>query len=121
LDTAVEATLEELLVFWKAHQRMAAIIMTETLKNSNEIPLFTLWDYNINRPMDNLSQNANMTPDDIMNIIEGTFFMMFLPTYSFAMLEGKWCQHYHADSAKVRRTFLTLMTETCKSKIFLKR
>jgi AcrR family transcriptional regulator len=116
-DTA-KAIFEELLTFWETHRRIATIIMTESLKNSIEVPLLTLWDNSISKPMDSFNKNTNMTIDEIQQIIEGTFFFMFLPVYSFAILEGKWCQHYNIDSQKARQIFLNSMTRTFKNRIW---
>lgn len=120
-DSAVETTLKELLVFWEKHSRIANIILTESLKNTNEIPLFALWDNNIARPADVLKSDLNLAPDEILQTIEGAFFLLFMPTYCFAIFEEEWCKHYDVASSTARQTFISLMTETCKNKIWLKR
>jgi AcrR family transcriptional regulator len=120
-DNAVETTLKELLAFWEKHSRIANIILTESLKNSNEIPLFALWDNNTAHPADFLKSDLHLTPDEILQTMEGAFFLMFMPTYCFAIFEDEWCKHYDIDSATARQSFISLMTETCKNKIWLKR
>ncbi len=117
-EDTVKAVFEELLTFWETHRRIATIIMTESLKNSVEVPLFTLWDNSISKPMDSFNKNTKMTSEEIEQIIEGTFFLMFLPVYSFAILEGKWCQHYNVDSQKARQIFLNSIAKSCKNRIW---
>lgn len=111
----IENILSMLLKFWESHRKIATIILAESLKSSNEVPLFDFWDENIKSVMESMQERSGPEREITPEIRLNTFFMLFMPAFSFTVFKDKWSNHYSTDSEKVQLSFEKTLTAMCRT------
>ncbi len=92
--------------------RIAKIVLMESIKKDGGIPLFDLWEQNADFIEENWSERLkDGVMDDPAKFILSTFFMVLLPLVGYQVFSEKLAEVYKFSSTDIEESFLDAFTE----------
>ncbi|KPJ88101.1 MAG: hypothetical protein AMS17_06540 [Spirochaetes bacterium DG_61] len=102
----------EIMRFSAERPRIAKIILMESIKDAERVPIFELYEQRALLSAEWFKDKLkNIAVDLESGVMLEAFFMFFMPWVSYTVFEERWCGHYGMDVEKVREKFLSIVTE----------
>ncbi len=99
-DMIIKDVLHEYLKFAENREHIARIVLMESVKNADRVPLFDFWERNA-------LITSEMFPDKIKNlsredIMFKSFLMIYMPLIGYLIFKDRWCEHFKLSGEKAR-------------------
>jgi AcrR family transcriptional regulator len=114
-EKALSTSINDSFGFLDKRKKILKIILMESIKKTEDVPLFTAWDANL-RVAEKLYEE--ITSKKMKNMPEQSlemFFMGFLPIIGFIVFMDKWCEHYTMDKKEAERKFMDIILKYLES------
>ncbi len=114
-ERALNTSINDSFGFLDKRKKILKIILMESIKKIEDVPLFTAWDANL-RVAGKLYEE--ITRKKMKNMPEQSlemFFMGFLPIIGFIVFMDKWCEHYTMDKKEAGRKFMDIILKYLES------
>jgi AcrR family transcriptional regulator len=99
-DVRLKDVLHDYLKFAESREHVARIVLMESVKNADRVPLFDFWEKNA-------FITSEMFPDKIKNlsredIMFKSFLMIYMPLLGYLIFKDRWCGHFKLSREKAR-------------------
>ena len=111
LDKAVKGSLKLL----EKRKKILKIILMESIKKTEDVPLFTAWDANLRVAGKLYEEITRKKLENMPELSIEVFFMGFLPVIGFIIFMDKWCEHYNMDKKEAGKTFMYIISRYYES------
>ncbi|MFW6137665.1 MAG: hypothetical protein ACOC7U_00695 [Spirochaetota bacterium] len=94
------------------YRRILKIILMESLRRSEDIPLFTFWERNLEFVLNTFSNRVKDKPMDEMEpLFLQTFFFTQIPAILYHIFGESWAEHFNMDKQKMDRYFSKIVAD----------
>jgi AcrR family transcriptional regulator len=103
--------MEEMIQFMEENRRIVTILLMESIKNPEQVPMLELWNFRSPAAREVVASAQALHIDTVRgfdNNPEGmhdAFFMLSLPLVGYAVFSDKWCERTGYDKEKSRKDF----------------
>ncbi len=105
----LKQTIDETIRFGENRKQMAKILLMESIKNSEKVPLFKYWEERAPVITDMHKEKIkDLTASDIML---QAFFMHYLPYLGYLVFSDRFCDYFHIEEEEMREKFVNFLTE----------
>jgi AcrR family transcriptional regulator len=97
------------LKFAEGREHVARIVLMESVKNTDRVPLFDFWEKNA-------LITSEMFPDKIKNltredIMFKSFLMIYMPLLGYLIFRERWCEHFKLSRERTRELCAEAVSE----------
>lgn len=103
---AVDGCMREMIEFMGARKWMLRIILLQSIKQCNEVPLFDVVRRFQRSTEECCGESNEGIKERSVDIQVADFFMKFLPIISFLVFQDKWCDHVGLDGELAKGKFI---------------
>jgi len=108
-NTNMRDTMDSFLEFAEGREHVARIVLMESVKNADRVPLFDFWERNA-------LITSEMFPDKIKNlsredIMFKSFLMIYMPLLGYLIFRARWCGHFKLSKEKARELCAEALSE----------
>ena len=108
----LDVIMKEMIGFMEENQRIVTILLMESIKNPQQVPLLELWDFQSPAAREVVASAEAHHIDTVKAFdrdLEGmheAFFMLSLPLVGYIVFSDKWCERYDFDPDRSRKAFV---------------
>jgi len=108
-DNYLQQAFVETMRFGENRKRMAKILLMESIKNTEKVPIFRYWEERAPVITDlHKEKIKDITTSDIML---QAFFMHYLPYMGYLVFSDRFCDYFHIKEEDMREKFVGYLTE----------
>ena len=94
------------------NKQLTKIILMESLKRTDDFPVFKLWEENFNALLELYGNNVKKSvKENQAEYLFKTFLIMALPRLGYQVFAEEWCKQYNMEEKEVNKIFIEVMTE----------
>jgi AcrR family transcriptional regulator len=108
----LDVIMEEMIEFMEENRRIVTILLMESIKNPQQVPLLELWNFQSPAAQEVVASAEAHHIDTVKAFdrdLEGmheAFFMLSLPLVGYTVFSDRWCERYGFDRDKSRKDFV---------------
>jgi hypothetical protein len=108
----LDVIMEEMIEFMEENRRIVTILLMESIKNPQQVPLLELWNFQSPAAREVVASAEAHHIDTVKAFdrdLEGmheAFFMLSLPLVGYTVFSDRWCERYGFDRDKSRKDFV---------------
>ncbi len=99
----VESLFDKLLIFLESRKNILKIILMQSIKESDFVPLINVIDQGIK---DFDFPKAKISKNEVDELLVEEFFMVLLPLINYVVFKDKWANHFKLNKNTVRKNFI---------------
>jgi AcrR family transcriptional regulator len=108
----LDVIMEEMIGFMEQNRRIATILLMESIKNPQQVPLLELWNFQSPAAQEVVAsaeahhiETVKAFDRDLKSMHEA-FFMLSLPLVGYTVFSQMWCERYGYDPEQSRKAFV---------------
>ena len=108
----LDVIMEEMIEFMEENRRIVTILLMESIKNPQQVPLLELWNFQSPAAQEVVASAEAHHIDTVKAFdrdLEGmheAFFMLSLPLVGYTVFSDRWCERYDFDRDQSRKDFV---------------
>jgi AcrR family transcriptional regulator len=108
----LDVIMEEMIEFMEENRRIVTILLMESIKNPQQVPLLELWNFQSPAAREVVASAEAHHIDTVKAFdrdLEGmheAFFMLSLPLVGYTVFSDRWCERYGFDRDQSRKDFV---------------
>ena len=108
----LDVIMEEMIEFMEENRRIVTILLMESIKNPQQVPLLELWNFQSPAAQEVVASAEAHHIDTVKAFdrdLEGmheAFFMLSLPLVGYTVFSDRWCERYGFDRDQSRKDFV---------------
>ena len=108
----LDVIMEEMIEFMEENRRIVTILLMESIKNPQQVPLLELWNFQSPAAQEVVASAEAHHIDTVKAFdrdLEGmheAFFMLSLPLVGYTVFSDRWCERYGFDKDQSRKDFV---------------
>ncbi len=108
----LDAIMEEMIEFMEQNRRIVTILLMESIKNPEQVPLLELWNFQSPAAREVVASAKAHNIETVRAIdtdLEGmheAFFMLSLPLVGYTVFSQLWCKRYGYNPEQSRKVFV---------------
>jgi AcrR family transcriptional regulator len=108
----LDTIMEDMIGFMEQNRRIVTILLMESIKNPEQVPLLELWNFQSPAAREVVASAEAHNIETVRAIdtdLEGmheAFFMLSLPLIGYTVFAQLWCERYGYDPEQSRKTFV---------------
>jgi AcrR family transcriptional regulator len=114
-EKALDKAVKDSLKLLEKRKKILKIILMESIKKTEDVPLFTAWDANLNVAGKLYEEITWKKLENMPELSIEVFFMGFLPVIGFIVFMDKWCEHYNMDKKEAEKIFMYIISSYYES------
>jgi AcrR family transcriptional regulator len=114
-EKALDKAVKDSLKLLEKRKKILKIILMESIKKTEDVPLFTAWDANLNVAGKLYEEITRKKLENMPELSIEVFFMGFLPVIGFIVFMDKWCEHYNMNKKEAEKIFMYIISRYYES------
>lgn len=108
----LDVVMGEMIEFMEENRRIVTILLMESIKNPQQVPLLELWNFQSPAAQEVVASAEAHHIDTVKAFdrdLEGmheAFFMLSLPLVGYTVFSDKWCERYGYNQEQSRKAFI---------------
>jgi AcrR family transcriptional regulator len=108
----LDAIMQEMIEFMEQNRRIVTILLMESIKNPEQVPLLELWNFQSPAAREVVASAEAHHIDTVKAFdrdLEGmheAFFMLSLPLVGYTVFSDMWCRRYGYNPEQSRKAFV---------------
>jgi AcrR family transcriptional regulator len=108
----LDVVMEEMIGFMEQNRRIVTILLMESIKNPQQVPLLEVWNFQspAAREVVASAEAHNIATvkafDGDLEGMHEAFFMLSLPLVGYIVFSDMWCERYDYDREQSRKAFV---------------
>jgi AcrR family transcriptional regulator len=108
----LDVIMEEMIEFMEENRRIVTILLMESIKNPQQVPLLELWNFQSPAAQEVVASAEAHHIDTVKAFdrdLEGmheAFFMLSFPLVGYTVFSDRWCERYGFDRDQSRKDFV---------------
>ena len=108
----LDTIMEDMIGFMEQNRRIVTILLMESIKNPEQVPLLELWNFQSPAAREVVASAEAHNIETVRAIdtdLEGmheAFFMLSLPLVGYTVFADMWCKRYGYNPEQSRKTFV---------------
>ena len=108
----LDVIMEEMIKFMEQNRRIVTILLMESIKNPQQVPLLELWNFQSPAAREVVASAEAHHIDTVKAFdrdLEGmheAFFMLSFPLVGYTVFSDMWCERYGYDQEQSRKAFV---------------
>jgi AcrR family transcriptional regulator len=108
----LDVIMEEMVEFMEENHRIVTILLMESIKNPQQVPLLDLWNFQSPAAREVVASAEAHHIDTVKAFdrnlpgMHEAFFMLSLPLVGYTVFSEMWCERYGYDPQKSRKLFV---------------
>jgi AcrR family transcriptional regulator len=105
----LKQAIVETIKFGESRKQMAKILLMESIKNSDQVPLFKYWEERA--PVLTEMHKEKIKDITTSDIMLQAFFMHYLPYLGYLVFSDRFCDYFNIEEEEMREKFVNFLTE----------
>jgi len=108
----LDVVMEEMIGFMEENRRIVTILLMESIKNPEQVPLLELWNFQSPAAREVVAsaeahhiETVKALDTDLEGMHEA-FFMLSLPLVGYTVFSDMWCKRYGFEQDRSRKAFV---------------
>jgi AcrR family transcriptional regulator len=108
----LDVIMEEMVEFMEENRRIVTILLMESIKNPQAVPLLDVWNFQSPAAREVVASAEAHHIDTVKALdsnlpgMHEAFFMLSLPLVGYTVFSEMWCERYAYDSQESRKLFI---------------